>query len=82
MAESVSDSIRQVSASYADARRRVLIANSDGLLVDDDRVRTRFGVNCVAVGDTGMQTGSEAPGRTLGFEIFDEIDPEEVAQHS
>ena len=77
---SVSDSIRQVSATYADSRRRVLIANSDGLLVEDDRVRTRFGVNCVAVGDTGMQTGIEAPGRTLGFEIFDEIDPEEVAR--
>ena len=34
----------------------------------------------VAVGDTGMQTGTEAPGRTMGFEIFDEIDPEEVAR--
>jgi TldD protein len=79
-ARAESDSIRQVSASYADARRRVLIANSDGLLVEDDRVRTRFGVNCVAVGDTGMQTGTEAPGRTVGFEIFDEIDPEEVAR--
>ncbi len=79
-ARAESDAIRQVSATYADARRRVLIANSDGLLVEDDRVRTRFGVNCVAVGDTGMQTGYEAPGRTLGFEIFDEIDPESVAQ--
>jgi TldD protein len=79
-ARAVGDSVRQVSASYADSRRRVLIANSDGLLVEDDRVRTRFGVSCVAVGDTGMQTGSESPGRTLGFEIFDEIDPEEVAR--
>jgi len=79
-ARSTSDSIRQVTATYADSRRRVLIANSDGLLVEDDRVRTRFGVNCVAVGDTGMQTGTEAPGRTVGFEIFDEIDPEAVAR--
>jgi len=79
-ARSVNDSIRQVSATYADSRRRVLIANSDGLLVEDDRVRTRFGVSCVAVGDTGMQTGTEAPGRTLGFDLFDEIDPEEVAR--
>jgi TldD protein len=44
-ARAESDAIRQVSATYADARRRVLIANSDGLLVEDDRVRTRFGVN-------------------------------------
>ncbi|MET0275500.1 MAG: TldD/PmbA family protein [Acidimicrobiia bacterium] len=79
-ARAESDAIRQVSATYADSRRKVLIANSDGLLVEDDRVRTRFLVNCVAVGDTGMQTGMEAPGRTLGFEIFDEIDPDDVAR--
>jgi TldD protein len=79
-ARAENDSIRQVSVSYADARRRILVANSDGLLVEDDAVRTRFLVNCVAVGDTGMQTGMEAPGRSIGFEIFDEIDPEAVAR--
>ncbi|MFO7591655.1 MAG: TldD/PmbA family protein [Acidimicrobiia bacterium] len=75
-----SDAIRQVGVSYADSRRRILVANSDGLLAEDDQVRTRFMVQCVAVGDTGMQTGSEAPGRTMGFELFDEVDPEEVAR--
>jgi TldD protein len=80
VARAQSDSIRQVTATYADSRRRILVANSDGLLVEDDVVRTRFGVNCVAVADTGMQTGFEAPGRTIGFEYFDEIDPEEVAR--
>jgi TldD protein len=79
-ARTTSDSIRQVSATYADARRRILVANSDGLLVEDDAVRTRFMVNCVAIADTGMQTGMEAPGRSIGFEYFDEIDPEEVAR--
>jgi TldD protein len=43
-------------------------------------VRTRFFVNCVAVGDTGMQTGMEAPGYTVGFEYFDEHPPEEIAR--
>ena len=79
-ARAESDSIRQVSVTYADARRRILVANSDGLLAEDDAVRTRFMVNCVAVADTGMQTGLEAPGRSIGFEYFDEIDPEEVAR--
>jgi TldD protein len=73
-------SIKQVSASYADSRRRILVANSDGLLTSDDQVRTRFVVQCVAAGDTGMQTASEAPGRTMGFELFDTIDPEDVAR--
>ncbi|HEU5302828.1 MAG TPA: TldD/PmbA family protein [Acidimicrobiia bacterium] len=75
-----SDAIRQVGVSYADSRRRILVANSDGLFAEDDQVRTRFMVQCVAVGDTGMQTGSEAPGRTMGFELFDEVDPEGVAR--
>ncbi len=74
-----SDTISQVSAAYADSRRRILVANSDGLLAEDDQVRTRFMVQCVAVGDTGMQTGTEGPGRTMGFELFDEVDPEQVA---
>ena len=37
-------------------------------------------VQCVATGDTGMQTGYEAPGRTMGFELFDEIEPEDVGR--
>ncbi len=79
-ARSHSDSITQVTASYADGRRRFLVANSDGVLASDDQVRTRFVVSCVAAADTGLQTGSEAPGRTVGFEFFDEHPPEEIAR--
>jgi len=71
--------IVQVSAGYGDSRRRVLVANSDGLLADDERVRTRFFVTCVASGDGGMQTGSESLAYTLGFEMFDEHPVEEAA---
>ncbi len=74
------DSISQVSVAYADSRRRILVANSEGLLAEDDQVRTRFFVQCVAVGDAGMQTGMEAPGRSIGFELLDEIEPEQVAR--
>src|SRR4051812_17769482 len=55
-ARGYSSSISSVTASYADSRRRILVANSDGLLTGDDQVRTRFIVQCVATGDTGMQT--------------------------
>jgi TldD protein len=72
--------VTSVTASYADAHRRILVANSDGLLADDDQVRTRLVVHCVATGDTGMQTGHEAPGRTMGFELFDEFAPDEVGR--
>ena len=81
-ARSQGGAVRQVSAAYGDARRRILVANSDGLLVEDDQVRTRFMVNCVALGDGGLQTGYEGPGHTIGFELFDEVDPEEVARRA
>ncbi len=79
LARSKSDSIVQVSAGYADSRRRILVANSEGLLSGDDRVRTRFSVVCVASGDTGMQTGYETVALTVGFELFDMHSVEDVA---
>jgi TldD protein len=81
-ARSAGGAIRQVGATYADSHRRILVANSDGLLTSDDQVRTRLMVSCVASGDTGMQTGFEAPGRTVGFELFDEVDPADVAREA
>ncbi len=72
--------ISQVQAGFGTSTRRVLIANSDGLLGGDDQARTRFSVSCVALGDTGMQTGYETAARTLGFELFDEISVEELAR--
>ena len=73
--------IRQVSAAYADARKRVLIANSDGLLVEDDRVRTRFMVSCTALGDGGLQTGYEGPGRTVGLRAVRRVRPRGRGPH-
>ena len=78
-ARSAGQAVSQVTAHYADSRRRVLVANSDGTLVHDDQVRSRFFVSCVAVGDTGMQTGYESKAFTVGFEMFDFVDVEEVA---
>jgi TldD protein len=78
-ARSAGGAIVQVSAGYGDGRRRILVANSEGLLAGDDRVRTRFFVTCVASGDSGMQTGSESLAYTLGYEMFDDHPVDEVA---
>ncbi len=72
--------ISQVQAGCGASRRRVLIANSDGLLAGDDQVRCRFSVSCVATADTGLQTGFESAARTLGFEMFDEVSVAELAE--
>ncbi len=73
-ARAASGAIKQVSARYGDARRRILVANSDGLLAGDDQVRTLFAVTAVATGDTGMQTGYESTGFTLGYELIEDLD--------
>ena len=79
-ARSAGGAITQVSAGYSDGRTRVVIANSDGLMARDERVRTLLRVSAVANGDTGMQTGFDSLGHTMGFELFDKVQVEEVAR--
>jgi TldD protein len=80
IARSQKGEIAQVTVGYGDSRRRIQVANTDGLLASDDQIRTSFSVSCVAAGDTGLQTGRESVGHTIGFELFDEIDIEEIAR--
>ena len=79
-ARAAGDAITQVSVGIGDSRRRVLIANSDGLFATDDQIRNRFNVQCVANADTGMQTGYESLARTEGFEIFERQAVENLAR--
>jgi TldD protein len=81
-ARGTGDAISQVMARYGDSRRRILVANSEGLITGDEQVKTLFSVACVATGDTGMQTGRETIGYTIGFELFDRHDVEELARHA
>ncbi len=81
-ARAAGGAITQVSARYADSRRRILVANTDGVLAEDDQVKTLFSVSAVATGDTGMQTGRESVGRTVGFELFDEYDVADLARRA
>ena len=81
-ARGVGGAISQVTARYSEGRRRILVANSDGLWSEDDQVRTLFSVSCVASGDTGMQTGRETVGCTVGYELFDSYDVEELARRA
>jgi TldD protein len=79
-ARSMGNAIKQVSVSYGDNRRRFLVANSDGVYTEDDQVRTRFMVNCIASGEEGMQTAFGSVGQTMGFELFTRHDVETIAR--
>ena len=77
-ARSAGAEIRQVTASYMDVRQTVLIANTDGLLVADERTRVRFAVQVVAARGDRIATGFEAPGHSGGFELLDNRPPAEL----
>ena len=72
--------IVQVSAGYGDSRKRILIANTEGLLATDEQVRALVRISVVADGDGGMQTGFQSAGQTVGFEMFDSVDVDALAK--
>ena len=74
------EAITQVSARYADNRRRILVANTTGTRAADDQTRTLFSVTCVASGDAGLQTGYESVGLSTGYELFDRYEVGELAR--
>ncbi len=81
-ARSFGPEIVQVSAGYGDSWKKVLVANTDGVLTEDEIVRTLLRISAVADGDSGMQTGYQSMGHTVGFEIFDTVDVEELAREA
>lgn len=75
-AKNYSEEIAQVLVNYIDWDQKVLIANSEGLLTEDRRVRTRLSIRSVASNGLENQTGTEGPGAAKGFELFETVDPE------
>ena len=80
-AKSVSPEISQVRANLSHWDSEVLIANSEGLFTGDRRVYTRLYVYAVAEKDGDSQSGREAPGAMMGYELFGtRVDPAEAAR--
>ncbi len=75
------DEIAQFTASYAEARRVVTIANSEGLFTGDDRTRTRIGAQAVARRGDKVETGAETLGAHRGFELLED-DPGLIAEQA
>lgn len=80
-AKKYSNEISQVSVSAIDWDSDILIANSNGILTFDKRIYTRMAVNAIASDGTQNQTGHFAPGRRMGYEMFEkEVDIQAVAR--
>ena len=74
--------IRQVTVTYRDSLQRVQIANSEGSVAEDERAHTVCAVHVTASDDRVIQTGYEAEGGTIGFELFDTVSVEELAHRA
>ena len=81
-AKEYDESIVQVSGSLLDVDHNILIANTEGIYTQDRQIRTRMAVSTVADKGTGTQTGFYAPGRRMGMEFFDLIDPKRIGEVS
>ena len=80
-AQDVSPSIAHVRTGLTCSQQEIQIFNSEGLATGDYRVRTRMTVSAIASDGSQNQTGSEAPGALMGYELFEaRVNPEETAR--
>lgn len=74
--------ISQTRINFLDEDQKVLIANSDGLFVEDRRVRGRLMIESIASRGSEKQTGMYAPGAHQGLEFFEGLDIERYARET
>ncbi len=74
------ESISQSAVGLSEKKQHVLIANTEGTLVEDTRVYTRLFIRAVASNGQEMQTGSHGPGAHQGFEFIENLDLNFYAQ--
>ena len=78
-ARSIDKRIKQVMVGYGDGICKITIANSNGTLAEDEKIQLLFSVTVVVKEKGILQTGTETKGGFIGWEIFDEFSPEEIA---
>lgn len=72
--------IRMASISYYDEVRARVIATSEGVYLADELPLLFFIVQTLSEGNGTRHMGRERLSRHCGFELFDEVKPEEVAR--
>ncbi|MBQ9802455.1 MAG: TldD/PmbA family protein [Clostridia bacterium] len=81
-ASAVDERISQVSGTYLDTDRAILVANTEGLCREDRKVRTRLAISAVASAAGENQSGFYGPGGGVGIEFFDAVSPRAVGERA
>ncbi len=74
--------ISQVTVNYLDQEQNVLIANTEGVYVEDTRVRTRMLIVAAAEHNGQIETGYVGPGALKGTEFYEKISIEDNAREA
>ena len=74
--------ISQVTGTLLGVDHTIQIANSEGLLTTDRHIRTRMAIQAIASENGENQSGFYAPGRGMGLEVFDMIDPCDIGRRA
>ncbi|MGE3267966.1 MAG: TldD/PmbA family protein [Chloroflexota bacterium] len=74
--------VRQVTIRFSDSVQRVLIANSEGVLAQDERRVVQMMVAVTAERDGVRQVGRRARGGQTGLELFAEHPPENLGRET
>lgn len=74
--------ITQVSASFSDISKFIIIANSEGLYVEDRQTLTRLGTSVNAIEGERRSMGYDSKSGTFGFEYFSEKVAEEISKNA
>jgi TldD protein len=72
-ARSFDNRIKQVTVTYRDSAQSVQIATSDNVIAEDERIHTVSAVHVITTDGRLVQTGYEAEGGSVGFELFDSV---------
>jgi TldD protein len=79
-ARSLDNRIRQAMIMYRENRQQILIANTDGVIVEDERRYLTAVAHVVAAEGDVVQTGYEPVGGLAGMELFDTYPLESAAE--
>ena len=74
--------IVKVRANLLNVRQNVQIANSEGRLISDTRVRTRMMVDAFSQEGTNFQSGGDRPGAGMGLEFYEAVTPEQIGKEA
>lgn len=76
------DEIVRMRVKLTDMEQTVQIANTEGVYVQDTRVKTRLYISAYAQNGTDVQSGYYGPGAMRGHEYYNQIDVEAAAREA